>query len=62
MGLIRDVCLAAWEAVILPLPPALLHPGGGGPGGGAGGVEKLEKGTLYVVFVSETPVIQNPSQ
>lgn len=59
MGLIRDVGLAAWEAVILPLPPALLPPGGGGAGGG---VEKLEKGTLYVVFVSETPVIQNPSQ
>lgn len=37
MGLIRDVCLAAWEAVILALPP----PGGGG-GGGAGGGEAGE--------------------
>lgn len=37
MGLIRDVCLAAWEAVILPLPPALLPPGGGGAGGGEAG-------------------------
>lgn len=60
MGLIRDVRLAAWEAVILPLPRLLLS----SPfaRGVVVVVEKVERGTLYVVFVSETPVIQNPSQ
>lgn len=59
MGLIRAVCLAAWEAVI---PPTSLLSSPRGWWVVGQGVEKLQKGTLYVVFVSETPVIQNPSQ
>lgn len=62
MGLIRDVRLAAWEAVRPPLPRLLLSSPPGVMGVRGQGVEKVERGTLYVVFVSETPVIQNPSQ
>lgn len=45
MGLIRDVCLAAWEAVILP-PPS---PRGWWVVVGQG-VEKLEKGDVVCCF------------